>query len=86
MMLGVEATWTHFRPVVPGIRPGPFLASLTIDRRDLLSLAAGAIALLGLILLAVGALTAQVIVLLAGVVAIAGGAGILAGQRRRVRV
>ena len=78
-------TWTHFRPTVPGIpRPG-FLASLAIDRRDLLSLLAAAFALLGLILLTVGALVPQLYVLLAGVGALAGGSGTLVGQRRRVR-
>jgi hypothetical protein len=46
---------------------------------------AGAFALVGLILLAVGALVPQPVVLLAGVGALAGGTGVLAGQRRRVR-
>ena len=60
--------------------------SVPIDRRDLLSLVAAALALLGLILLAVGVLMPQMIVLLAGVAASAGGIGTLIGQRRRVRV
>jgi hypothetical protein len=59
--------------------------SMRIDRRDLLSLAAAAIALLGLIVFAVGVLMPQAIVLLVGIVTLAGGAGTLAGQRRRVR-
>jgi hypothetical protein len=46
---------------------------------------AGIFALLGLILLAVGVLIGQVPVLLAGLVALGGGAGTLAGQRRRAR-
>jgi hypothetical protein len=79
-------TWTHFRPAVPGIRGPAVLASRSIDRRDVLSLLAGAFSLLGLILLAVGVLTGQVLVLLAGAGALAGGAGTLAGQRRRARV
>ena len=61
------------------------LMSMPIDRRDLLSLAAAAIALLGLIVSAVGVLMPQAIVLLVGIVTLAGGAGTLAGQRRRVR-
>jgi hypothetical protein len=82
-MRRVEVPWTHFRPSVPGIWPEPHLGSLAIDTRDRLSLAAGAIALLGLILLAVGVLLPQVIVLLAGLGALAAGTGTLAGQRRR---
>jgi hypothetical protein len=79
-------TWTHFRPAVHGIRPPALLASLAIDRRDVLSLLAAAIALLGLILLTVGALMPQLYVLVAGVGALAGGTGTLANQRRRARV
>jgi hypothetical protein len=56
-----------------------------IDRRDRLSLMAGAFALIGLILLAAGVLMPQVFVLLTGVGTLAGGAGTLAGQRRRAR-
>jgi hypothetical protein len=78
-------TWTHFRPTVPGIRRPARLASLTINRRDVLSLVAAAFALIGLILLTVGALVPQLYVLVAGVGALAGGSGVLAGQRRRVR-
>jgi hypothetical protein len=78
-------TWTHFRPAVPRIRRLPFLASLAIDRRDRLSLMAGAFALIGLILLAVGVLIPQVFVLLTGVGTLSGGAGTLVGQRRRAR-
>jgi hypothetical protein len=59
--------------------------SMPIDRRDLVSLAAAAISLLGLILFAVGVLMPQAIVLLIGIVSLTGGAGTLAGQRRRVR-
>jgi hypothetical protein len=58
---------------------------MTIERRDLLSLVAGAFALLGLILLTVGALVPQLYVLVLGVGALAGGGGVLAGQRRRAR-
>jgi hypothetical protein len=79
-------TWTHFRPAVPGIRGPVLLASLTIERRDLLSLLAGAFALLGLILLTVGALVPQLYVLAAGAGALAGGTGTLVGQRRRARI
>jgi hypothetical protein len=61
------------------------LGSLTIQRRDVISLLAGAFALIGLILLTVGALVPQLYVLVAGVGALAGGSGVLAGQRRRVR-
>jgi hypothetical protein len=56
-----------------------------IDRRDALSLVAAAFALVGLILLTVGALVPQLVVLLAGGGALAGGTGTLAAQRRRVR-
>jgi hypothetical protein len=83
-MRRVEASWTHFRPAVRPIRPRARLASIGIDTRDRLSLGAGAIALLGLILLALGVLLPQLIVLLAGVAALGGGTGTLAGQRRRV--
>ena len=58
---------------------------MTIERRDVLSLLAGAFALVGLILLTVGALVPQLYVLAAGVGTLAGGSGVLAGQRRRVR-
>ena len=78
-------TWTHFRPAVPGIPCRALLASPAIDRRDRLTLLAGAFALLGLFLLAVGIVMPHVLVLLAGVGALAGGAGTLAGQRRRAR-
>ena len=61
------------------------LGSMTIERRDVLSLLAAAFALLGLILLTVGALVPQLYVLAAGVGTLAGGSGVLAGQRRRVR-
>ena len=69
----------------PGIRCPTLLASLAINGRDVLSLLAGAFALIGLILLTVGALVPQLYVLAAGVGALAGGTGVLAGQRRRVR-
>ena len=78
-------TWTHFRPPVPGIRRPARLASPAISGRDVLSLLAGAFALIGLILLTVGALVPQLYVLLAGAGALAGGTGTLAGQRRRAR-
>ena len=73
----------------PTLGPGNSLLAAPniarIDGRDVLSLLAGAFALLGLILLTVGALMPQVLVLLAGAGALAGGAGTLAGQRRRAR-
>jgi hypothetical protein len=47
---------------------------------------AAAFALVGLILLTVGALVPQLYVLFAGVGALTGGTGTLAAQRRRVRV
>ena len=62
----------------------PFPRIDRIDTRDRLSLLAGALALLGLILLGVGVLIPQLIVLLVGVGALAGGTGTLAGQRRRL--
>jgi hypothetical protein len=61
----------------------PSIAAIT--RRDLLSLVAGAIALLGLILLTIGMLLPHAFVLLAGIAALTCGGGTLAGQRRRVR-
>ncbi len=61
------------------------LGSMTIERRDVLSLLAAALAVLGLILFAVGVLVPQLYVLAAGAAALAGGTGVLAGQRRRVR-
>jgi len=62
------------------------LGSMTIERRDVLSLLAAAFVLIGLILFTVGALVPQLYVLAAGVGALAGGTGVLAGQRRRARV
>ena len=78
-------TWTHFRPAVQGIRCSVRLTLPAIDGRDVLSLVAAAFALVGLILLTVGALVPQLYVLFAGLGALAGGTGTLAGQRRRAR-
>jgi hypothetical protein len=69
----------------PGNSPVAPPSIAVIDRRDVLSLLAGAFVLLGLILLAVGVLMPQALVLLAGFGALSGGAGVLAGQRRRAR-
>jgi hypothetical protein len=74
-----------FSTACGGIRRPLRLASPAIGRRDALSLTAGAFAVIGLILLAVGILVGQVFVLLAGVTTLACGTGTLAGQRRRAR-
>lgn len=56
-----------------------------LDRRDRVSIAAGALVLLGVFVLVVALLLMHPVTALVGVAAIGSGAGILNGQRRMTR-